>query len=72
MLWPDPAQRAPLSRVHAIIVVEVPVGQTGIGGAAVTTWSLVGCSAVSLWTLVRGAEICATSPTCTTMKQAEW
>lgn len=72
MLWLDPAQRGPLSRAHVIIVAEVLVGQTGTGGAAVTMWILAGCSAVSLWTPVRGAEICAISPTCTTMKLVEW
>lgn len=72
MLWLAPVQKGPSSRAHAIIVAEVLEGQTGTGGAAVTMWISDGCSAVSLWTLVRGAEICVTSPTCTTMKPADW
>lgn len=72
MLWPAPAQKVPLSPAHAIIAAEVLEGQTGTGGAAATMWTLAGCSAVSLWTPVRGAEICATSPTYTTMRLAEW
>lgn len=72
MLWLVPAQKGPLSRAHAIIDAEAPEGQTGTGGAAVTMWTLAGCLAVSLWTPVRGAEICATSPTYTIMKQADW
>lgn len=72
MLWLAPAQKGPLSRAHAIIAAEVLEGQTGTGEAAVTMWTLAGCSAVNLWTPVRGAEIYATSPTYTTMRQAEW
>jgi len=72
MLWLDPAQKGPLSRAHAIIVAEVLEGQTGTGGAVVTMWILAGCLAESLSTPVSGAEICATSSTCTTMKLAEW
>lgn len=72
MLWPAPAQKGPLSLAHVIIDAEVPEGQTGTGGAAVTTWSLVGCLAASLWTPVRGAETCATLQTCTTTRPAEW
>lgn len=72
MLWLVPAQRGPLRRAHAIIAAEVLEDQTGTGGAAVTMWILAGCSAVSLWTPVRGAEICATSRTCTITKPAGW
>lgn len=72
MLWLAPAQKGPLSRAHVITAAEVLEGQTGTGGAAVTMWILVGCSAVSLWTPARRAEICATSQTYTIMRLAEW
>lgn len=72
MLWPDPAQKGPLSRAHAITVAEALEGRTGTGEAAVTMWISAGCSAGSLWTPVRGAEIFAISPTCTTTTLAEW
>lgn len=72
MLWLAPAQKEPLSRAHVITAAEVLEGQTGTGGAAATMWTLAGCSAASLWTPARRAEICATSPIYTTMKLAEW
>lgn len=72
MLWPDPALKGPLSRALAIIVAEAPEGRTGTGEAAATTWISAGCSAMSSWMPARGAEIFATSPTCTTTKLAEW
>lgn len=72
MLWLDPAQKGPLSRAHVIIDAEALEGQTGTGGAAVTMWILAICSAGTLWMPVSGAEICAISPTCITMKLAEW
>lgn len=72
MLWLAPAQKGRLNRAHAITVGEVLEGQIGTGGAAATMWTLDECSAVSLWTPAREAEIYATSPTYITMRLEEW
>lgn len=72
MLWLAPAQKGPLNRAHVITAAEVQEGRTGTGGAAVTMWTLAGCSAASLWTRAKRAEICAILRTCTTMRPAEW
>lgn len=72
MLWLDPAQKGLLNRAHVITAAEVPEGRTGTGAAAVTMWTLAGCLAASSWIPAKRAEICATSPTCTTTRRAEW
>lgn len=72
MLWLAPAQKGLLNRAHVITAAEVPEGRTGTGGAAVTMWTLAGCSAASSWTPAKRAEICVTSRTCTTTRPAEW